>query len=307
MVQKSIMRPQIIIICGPTASGKSSLAISLAKKLNTEIISADSLAIYKGLDIGTAKPTKDELATIKHHLIDVCEPTSNFSVSDYEELALPIINDLIENGKIPIICGGTGFYINSILYKMSYGGSAGNLEVREKYLSLAKEKGVDYVYNELIKVDPESANKIHKNDLVRVVRALEIFYSTGKKKSDQNDKNDPRYDYLAFMPDVPREVLYNRINTRVDKMLELGLISEVQGLINQGITIENQCMQGIGYKETYDSIINNNFEGLSELIKLNSRHYAKRQVTFFKKLEGLEKVKGNEEEITNYILSKIID
>lgn len=299
------MKPQIIIICGPTASGKSSLAINLAKKLDTEIISADSLAIYKRLDIGTAKPTKEELNEVKHHLVDVCEPTSTFSVSDYEELALPIVNKLIENGKIPIICGGTGFYINSILYKMSYGGSAGNLEIREKYLSLANEKGVDYVYDELLKVDPDSAQKIHKNDLVRVVRALEIYYSTGKKKSEQNDKSVPRYSYLAFMPDIDRQVLYDRINVRVDKMLELGLIDEVKSLIDSGITPEHQCMQGIGYKETYDAILNNDYEQLSELIKLNSRHYAKRQLTFFKKLEGLEKVKGSETEITNYILSKI--
>ncbi len=299
------MKPQIIIICGPTASGKSSLAINLAKKLDTEIISADSLAIYKCLDIGTAKPTKEELNEVKHHLVDVCEPTSTFSVSDYEELALPIVNKLIENGKIPIICGGTGFYINSILYKMSYGGSAGNLEIREKYLSLANEKGVDYVYDELLKVDPDSAQKIHKNDLVRVVRALEIYYSTGKKKSEQNDKSVPRYSYLAFMPDIDRQVLYDRINVRVDKMLELGLIDEVKSLIDSGITPEHQCMQGIGYKETYDAILNNDYEQLSELIKLNSRHYAKRQLTFFKKLEGLEKVKGSETEITNYILSKI--
>ena len=301
------MRPQIIIICGPTASGKSSLAIELAKKLDTEIISADSLAIYKRLDIGTAKPTKEELKLIKHHLVDVCEPTSNFSVSDYEELSLPIVDKLISNGKIPIICGGTGFYINSILYKMSYGGSAGNYEVREKYLSLANEKGVDYVYDELLKIDPESASKIHKNDIVRVVRALEIYYSTGKKKSEQNDKNVPRYSYLAFMPDVDRETLYDRINRRVDIMLELGLVNEVKSLIESGIDKENQCMQGIGYKETYDAIINDNYDSLAEIIKLNSRHYAKRQVTFFKKLEGLEKVKGNNNEMVEYILSKIND
>ncbi len=299
------MRPQIIILCGPTASGKSSLAIALAKKLNTEIISADSLAIYKRLDIGTAKPTKAELKEVKHHLIDVCNPTDTFSVSDYEELSLPIVDKLIEDGKIPIICGGTGFYINSILYKMSYGGSASNLEVREKYLSLANEKGVDYVYGELLKVDPESAKKIHKNDVVRVVRALEIFYSTGKKKSEQNDKNVPRYSYLAFMPDIERQVLYDRINKRVDIMLELGLIDEVKSLIQSGIDINNQCMQGIGYKETYDAIISNDFENLADVIKLNSRHYAKRQVTFFKKLEGLEKIKGNNEQMVEYILSKI--
>jgi len=148
--------------------------------------------------------------------------------------------------------------------------------------------------------------KLHPNDLKRVIRALEI-YENGTKKSDIKDDLTPKYSYLAVANDYPRAELYSRIDSRVDLMIESGLIEEVKGLIDSGITIKNQCMQGIGYKETYDSIINNNFEGLSELIKLNSRHYAKRQVTFFKKLEGLEKVKGNEEEITNYILSKIID
>lgn len=299
------MKPEIIIICGPTASGKSALSLSLAKALDTEIISADSLAIYKGLDIGTAKPTKEELSAVKHHLIDVCEPTDSFSVSDFENLALPIIDDLISRGKIPIICGGTGFYINSVLYKFGYGGSAGNLEVREKYFNLANEFGVDYVYEELRKVDPESCEKIHKNDLVRVVRALEIYYSTGKKKSEQNDKLVPRYSYLALTPDIDRQSLYQRIDYRVDKMLEVGLIEEVKGLINNGIDKNYQCMQGIGYKETYDAILSGDYDNLSYLIKLNSRHYAKRQVTFFKKLEGIVKVSRDTKVAVNDVLNLI--
>ncbi|MBO7215239.1 MAG: tRNA (adenosine(37)-N6)-dimethylallyltransferase MiaA [Clostridia bacterium] len=284
------MRPEIIIICGPTASGKSALSIELAKRLDTEIISADSLAIYKGLDIGTAKPSKDELCAVKHHLIDVCEPTDNFSVSDFESLALPIIEDLLSRGKIPIICGGTGFYINSILYKLSYGGSASNLEVREKFYKMAEELGAQSVYDELLKVDPKSCEKIHQNDLVRVIRALEIYYSTGKKKSEQNDKLCPRYTYLAVTPDIDRQALYNRIDYRVDKMIESGLLEEVKGLIDGGIDLNCQCMQGIGYKETYDAIVNDSYGDLAYQIKLNSRHYAKRQVTFFKKLDGIIKV-----------------
>ena len=297
------MSNKIIIICGPTASGKSALAINIAKQLNTEIISADSLAIYKNLDIGTAKPTIDEQKQVKHHLIDVVSPFDNFSVSDYEKLALPIIDNLLKNGKTPIICGGTGFYINSILYNLNYGGTKENLEVREKYFNLYKSNGADCVYNELLKVDPESSKTLHKNDVKRVIRALEIYYATGKKKSEQNDKLIPRYNYLAYTIDHSRDYLYSRINKRVDIMLENGLIDEVKNLMKNGVTINHQCMQGIGYKEVYDAVIKDDYANLSEVIKLNSRHYAKRQITFFKKLEGLIYLKGNLDEITNKVLN----
>lgn len=299
------MSVDLIIICGATGSGKSNLAIELAKKLDTEIISADSLAIYKQLNIGTAKPTEIELNTVKHHLIDVVSPTETFSVHDYEKLALPIVDNLIKQGKIPIICGGTGFYVNSILYKMGYGGTSENVEVREKFKQLATTLGNNYVYNELIKVDPETAEKLHPNDLTRVIRALEIYYATGKKKSQQQDKAVARYNYKAYCISHQRSVLYDRINKRVDIMLENGLVNEVKSLINMGITKENQCMQGIGYKEVYDAIISNDFSGLSELLKLNSRHYAKRQITFFKRLEGLQEVSSNINEAINYILNDI--
>ena len=299
------MKPQIIIICGPTASGKSSLAIKLAKLLDTEIISADSLAIYKRLDIGTAKPTKEEQAEIKHHLVDVVEPTSKFSVSDYEKLSLPIIDDMLAKGKTPIICGGTGFYINSILYKLSYGQTEENLEVRHKYMKMAETLGVDAVYEELKKVDEKATLKIHKNDLVRVVRALEIYYSTGRKKSDQNDKLIPRYSYFAFMPNFERQELYSRIDKRVDIMIENGLVDEVKGLIDSGIDKSYQCMQGIGYKETFDALKSGDLTGLSDLIKINSRHYAKRQITFFKRLENLNYLNPNAEEGLKEILKLI--
>lgn len=299
------MKPEIIIICGPTASGKSSLAIKLAKTLNTEIISADSLAIYKHLDIGTAKPTSYEQSLVKHHLIDVVEPTSSFSVSDYESLALPIVNDLISKGKIPIICGGTGFYINSILYKLGYGQVEGNLEIRNKYINMAKTQGVDAVYEVLQSVDIKATEKIHKNDIVRVVRALEIYFSTGKRKSEQNDKLVPRFNYLAFAPNFERQELYSRIDKRVDIMMESGLVDEVKRLIDMGIDKNNQCMQGIGYKETYDALISGDLSGLRDLIKINSRHYAKRQITFFKRLEGLNYVNSNPDVAISEILKLI--
>lgn len=294
---------KIIIICGATASGKSELAFSLAKKLNTEIISADSLCVYKGLDIGTAKPTKEEQSIVKHHLIDVVSPNETFSVHDYEKMALPIVDNLLAQGKTPIICGGTGFYVNSILYNLGYGKSSENTFIRDKYNKLAKEKGNLFVYEELKKVDEISANKLHPNDLVRVIRALEIYYTTGEKKSSQNDKLTPRYNYLAFSINHDRKILYDRIEKRVDIMLNSGLVDEVKGLIDSGITKENQCMQGIGYKEVYDAIISGDFTNLEYLLKLNTRHYAKRQITFFKKLPNLINLEPNLEKNIEYILS----
>lgn len=297
------MRPELIIICGATASGKSQLALDVAKKLNTSIVYADSLAIYKDLDIGTAKPTKQEMQEVKHYLVDFVSPKSEFSVSDYEQHALKAVNEILSQNKPAVICGGTGFYINSILYKLSYGNTAKNEEVRQKYLKMASELGVDAVYNELKKVDGETASKLHKNDVTRVVRALEIFYATGTKKSLLNDDLKPRFSYVAVSIDMPRNVLYDRINLRVDKMVENGLIEEVKGLIKNGITIENQCMQGIGYKEIYEGIKSDNLVDAIEKIKLNSRHYAKRQITFFKRLENLNSISGNRQEL----LEKTLD
>ena len=284
MVQKDSINNKIIIMCGPTASGKSDLALSLAKMLDSEIISADSMYIYKDLNIGTAKPTTLEMQGVKHHLIDVVSPYDSFSVSDYRNLALPIIDDLLARGKTPIICGGTGFYINSILYDLSYGNVEANLEVRDKYMELAKEKGNDFVYNILQEFDNESAKKLHPNDLKRVVRALEIYHS-GTKKSDIVDKLEPKYDYLAYSINFDRDVLYSRINKRVDIMLKNGLIDEIKALLNSGVSKENQCMQAIGYKEIIDYIEGNStLEKAIDDIKLNTRHYAKRQITYFKKL-----------------------
>ncbi len=289
MVQKnSIENPnKILIICGPTASGKTALAVECAKLLNSEVISADSMYIYKGLDVGTAKPSIDEMQGVKHHLIDVVSPFDDFSVSDYKTLAQPIIEDLLAKNKTPIICGGTGFYINSILYELSYGGSSANLEAREKYFTLANEKGNEYVYNILLEKDYESAKKLHFNDIKRVIRALEIFES-GKKKSDFNDELIPKYNYDAYCMDFNRELLYERINSRVEMMISQGLIEEVKSLINSGVSTQNQCMQAIGYKEIIQYLLNEiSLSEAIELIKLNTRHYAKRQITFFKRLPNL--------------------
>ena len=289
MVQKNSIENKLIVICGPTASGKTKLAIDLARVLNGEVISADSMIIYKNFNIGTAKPTFEEMQGIKHHLIDVCDGNDEFSVTDYKNLALPIISDIFSKGKIPIICGGTGFYINSILFDLSYGNASSNPLIREKYNQMAKEYGNLAVYNKLLEVDPESAKKLHFNDLKRVIRALEIFEESGKLKSDFNDTLTPRFDYVAFSYDYPREMLYNRIDKRVDIMLENGLVDEVKKLLDDGVKPSSQSMQGIGYKEVVDYVYGKtSYEEMVEILKRNSRRYAKRQITFFKKLKGLK-------------------
>ena len=235
---------KVLVICGATASGKTSLSVACAKAFDGEIISADSLLVYRGLDIGTAKPTMDERAGVPHYMIDVVEPENNFSVSDYEEMALPILQDIIARGKLPIICGGTGFYINSLLYKSQFGNIGANAELRAYYEQMAENEGKERVYEILREKDPESAQKLHPNDLKRVIRALEIYDTTGKAKSLQQDAPVPRFDFTAVSIDYPRDKLYNRINLRVEQMFQQGLLDEVQGLLNRGITKEMQCMQG---------------------------------------------------------------
>lgn len=286
---------KLLIICGATASGKTSLAIDCAKKLNTEVISADSQLVYRGLNIGTAKPTVAEMSGVPHHLIDVVSAKENFSVSDYEERALPIIDRLLNQGKTPILCGGTGFYINSVLYDLSYGNVQADENVRRKYDQIAEEKGKEYLFEQLKIVDPKTAEVLHVNDVKRVIRALEIYELTGKKKSDQRDKKSARYNYVAVAIDYPREELYNRIDCRVDIMFNSGLIEEVKGLLASGVDANCQCMQAIGYKEVVEGLKNGyNESTMRDIIKRNTRHYAKRQITFFKKLEGIVWLKKEE-------------
>ena len=286
---------KLLIICGATATGKTKLAIDCAKELNTEIISADSQLIYKNLNIGTAKPTCEEMDGVVHHMIDVVEPSSNFSVSDYCNMAEPIINRLFCKNKVPVICGGTGFYINSLIYDLSYGNAAANRSIREKYDTLLKENGKDYLYNYLASIDPQTASKLHVNDTKRVIRALEIYEVSGRRKSEIVDTPLPKYNYAAIAIDFPRDELYERINRRVDDMFDNGLVEEVVRLTNSRITGEHQCMQAIGYKEVLECLKNgDNDSTMRNIIKQNTRHYAKRQITFFKKLEGIVWLKPEE-------------
>ena len=293
---------KVLVICGATASGKTSLAVACAKKLNTEIISADSMLVYKGLDIGTAKPSELEKDGVIHHLIDVVETTKSFSVSDYEHKALPILEHLYNEGKTPIICGGTGFYINALLYKSQFGNVGANEEIRLKYERLAEMFGKEYVHAILREKDPESAEKLHFNDVKRVIRALEIYDVTGKAKSAQQDKLIPRFEFVAVSIDYPRETLYERINLRVEQMFEQGLLQEVQELLDGGITEEMQCLQGIGYKEVAEGLkIGLSLEEIKELIKKNTRNYAKRQITFFKRMENHVRLTPEEATVENVL------
>lgn len=278
---------KIIIISGPTGVGKTALSIEVAKKYNGEVVSADSIQIYKGLDIGSAKVTKEEADGIVHHLIDIVSPESEYSAGDYAKDAEKAISEIAKKSKIPIVVGGTGMYITSLLFEP--GVTCGKDEKYRKELEELGEKyGSPYLHKMLEKVDPESAKLIHENHQTRIIRALEIFHVSGKKKSEQKSSVLPKYDYLLFGLTADREILYDRINKRVDKMLDSGLLSEVQGLINSGITDKNQCMQGIGYKETYNYLTGKtNKEEFITKLKQASRNYAKRQITYFKKVPGI--------------------
>lgn len=286
---------KLLIICGATATGKTKLAIECAKALNGEIVSADSQLVYKNLNVGTAKPSKEELEEVKHHMIDVVEPNQTFNVGDYAEKAIPIVNALFGSSKVPVVCGGTGFYINSILYNLSYGSAVANQEIRNKYNNLVETHGKQYVYDILKTVDIKSAEKLHPNETQRIIRALEIYEITGKRKSEQNDTYKSRYDYLAVSINYPREILYKRIDKRVDLMFENGLVEEVESLLAAGVDKNMQCMSAIGYKEVVQCLENGNNEStMRDIIKLNTRHYAKRQITFFKRLPNLVSIDYNE-------------
>lgn len=288
MVQKNCIGKTALVVCGPTGSGKTKLSIDLAKAFDGEIISADSVAIYKGLNIGSAKPTEKERSEVVHHMIDVVSPTEEFSVAEYKELSRKILSDVIKRGKTPVICGGTGYYIDALLYDFSYGNCPKNEKFRLKCEKIIEEQGVLSLHERLRSVDKETADILHPNDVMRIVRALEIYETTGKKKSEITDEKTPVVPFFAFSYDYEREVLYDRIEKRVDKMFADGLIDEVNGLLDSGVTADMQSMQAIGYKEVVSGLNEKlSEEQIKETVKRNTRRYAKRQITWFKKTDNL--------------------
>lgn len=291
-------KPHIIIIAGPTAVGKTKTSIELAKALNTEIISADSIQIYRGCDIGSAKVTIEEMQGIKHHLIDIKEPYENYSVKEYREDAFKIINELHAKNKIPIVCGGTGFYINSLIYDMNLDDNSQDDYVREKIYEMYEEKGIDYIRDALFYIDKKSFDRINVNDTKRNIRAIEYFICTGNKFSDtfnsiREINNNITFSYYAL--EMQRDLLYDRINKRVDLMLEEGLIDEVKNLMINGITKENQSMQAIGYKEIIKYLEGEwDFDFAIDKLKQFSRNYAKRQLTWFRNDSNVKMIDVNE-------------
>lgn len=295
-------KPKVIVICGPTASGKTSLSIELAKQIGGEIVSCDSMQIYTDMNIGTAKPTKEEMQGIKHYLIDCVSPKTRYSVADYKRDATRAINEIIEKNKTPIIVGGTGLYLESLVYNIEYNEIETNLKYRQELEQTVLEKGLEYVYEQAKKIDEEAIKKISPNDKKRIFRILEIFNSTGKTKTEleiESRKRKPEYNYLLFGINMDREKLYERINLRVDIMLKEGLVEEVKKL-KEKYKVLPTAMQGLGYKEVVEYLENKTSkEEMIEKIKQETRRYAKRQLTWFRKydnliwLDGLENIQNN--------------
>ncbi len=282
-------KPKVIVICGPTASGKTSLSISLAKKINGEIVSCDSMQIYKEMDIGSAKPTVEEMQEIKHYLVDFVSPEKRYSVSEYKEDASKAIEEIINKGKTPIIVGGTGLYLNSLIYNIQYNEMEVDLNYRRELEKEAEEYGLEVLYNRAKEIDPEAMEKVSANDKKRITRVLEIYNATGRNKTELEKKSrkEVPYNYLIFGINMERSILYDRINKRVDIMLEQGLIEEVKNLINKYSNMHT-AMQGLGYKEVKEFLDGNiSKEEMIEKIKMETRRYAKRQITWFKRIENI--------------------
>lgn len=316
------MKNRIIpVIVGPTAVGKTECAIRIAQELDGEIVSADSMQIYRFMDIGSAKPTAEEQAAARHHLVDTIDPREPFSVAEYCRMARECIEDIFRRGKLPVISGGTGLYVNSLIYDMDFSAPPADRNLREKYQTIAQEKGAEYLHSLLAKVDSEAAARIHPNNVKKVIRAMEAAKSGEKIPSFENSfRRTSSYTCILIGLQRDRAELYDRINRRVDIMMEAGLEDEIRRLMDMGLSSEDISMKGIGYKELIDAM--NGFsttEEAVELIKRNSRRYAKRQMTWFRRYpdirwfdltenrENMENADATEEnrDVTEQILTYI--
>lgn len=287
---------KVVVICGPTASGKTALSIELAKRINGEIVSADSMQIYDEMNIGTAKPDQEEMQGIKHYLIGNIKPTNRYSVSEFKKNAISAIKEIISKEKMPIVVGGTGLYVNSLVYGIDYPEIQTNLEYRKELEKIVEEKGLQYLFEKAIEIDKEAMKNISPNDKKRILRVLEIYKETGKTKTElerESRKNGIPYDYKIFAINMPREILYDRINRRVDIMIEKGLIDEVSSLYEKYGESLLTSMQAIGYKEVVEFLKGNcTKEEMIEKIKMETRRYAKRQLTWFRKIENIQWLDG---------------
>lgn len=283
---------KVIVLGGPTATGKTDLAIDLALMVDGEVVSADSAMVYRYMDIGTAKPTVEERRGIPHHMIDVVYPDEEFSVARFKSMAEEAIRDILSRGKVPVVAGGTGLYISSLVYNIKFSETICDWEFRERMKALAEERGPEYLHERLMEVDPVSARKIHPNNVKRVIRALEVFETTGKPISEhqaESRNEPPEFDYLLFGLIMDRKVLYERIEKRTDLMMEKGLADEVAGLLRMGYSRDLVSMQALGYKEIAAALEGEcTMEEAVDRIKLGTRHLAKRQITWFRGMSGLK-------------------
>lgn len=305
------MKNPLIILTGPTAVGKTALSINLAKAVNGEIISADSMQIYKEMNIGTAKILPEEMQDVPHFLVDELNPDEEFNVTVFQKKAKEAMADIYSRGKIPILVGGTGFYIQSVLYDISFTESGQTDAYRESLYQLAAEKGTEYLHAQLMQVDSAAAQAIHPNNVKRVVRALEYFHQTGERISEHNEEEAAKtspYNYIYFVLNNDRAVLYDRIDKRVDAMFDAGLVEEVTALRDKGYSRNLVSMQGIGYKEIYAALDGEyDLDRARYIIKRDTRHFAKRQLTWFRREKDvrwldLDQYQGN----TDLILADIL-
>ena len=301
-----------MIVAGPTASGKSEVSIKLAKALNGEVVSCDSAQIYEGMDIGTSKVSKKDMQGIEHHLLDICKPQDDFTVANFKRECEKVIDDIHSRGKLPILCGGTGLYINAIIFDMQFEGVKTEKEARQKFEEMARKYGNEYLYKELQRINPGVAERIHPNNTVRVIRALSVLESEGcdGRSSNLGDlslarKRENAFDFIKLVITWPRDVLYSRINKRVDTFFDEGLVSEVQGLLEGGVPQEANALKAIGYKEIVAYLNGEmDFKTANELIKRNTRRFAKRQLTWFKRYDDFRQFDMSEttdEEIVSWV------
>ncbi len=285
-----MMKP-LIILTGPTAVGKTALSVRLAKAIGGEIISADSMQVYRHMDIGSAKVTREEMAGVPHYLIDVLDPDEEFNVTVFQKMAKEAVETIYSHGRIPIVAGGTGFYIQALLYDINFTENGEDSSIREELESLGKEKGAGYLHDLLREVDPAAADEIHANNRKRVIRAIEYYRQTGERISEHNKRERQKespYDFLYYVVNTDRKLLYERIDRRVDLMIEQGLIEEVRHLQKMGCTREMVSMQGLGYKEILDYLKGSfTLEEAIYVLKRDTRHFAKRQITWFKRERDL--------------------
>ena len=306
------MKKPLIVLTGPTAVGKTSLSISLAKAVNGEIISADSMQVYKGMDIGSAKIRKEEMQGVTHYLVDILEPEEEFHIVKFQELAKAALEEIYAKGKIPILVGGTGFYIQAVTRDIDFTQAEQETSYREELEQFAKEKGAEYLHEKLREVDSKSAENIHANNVKRVIRALEFYHQNGTPISEHNEEQKQQtspYNLAYFVLTAPREILYERIDRRVDQMMKEGLLEEVKSLRERGCHRGMVSMQGLGYKEILAYLEGEYpLEEAVRILKRDTRHFAKRQLTWFRREQDViwvdkEQFHWNEAEILEYMMS----